>query len=116
MTFPLVLVWILLVGWSTTDSDPIKDLPPDWPPLGATKAEVRKRLGSPSSQSITAFIGVERETWSYHFEEVESDPFLLKSALGFPPSLSDNGGKSHGKGLVIIFDASGKVVERSMRP
>jgi outer membrane protein assembly factor BamE (lipoprotein component of BamABCDE complex) len=116
MTLPLVLLLIVLTGWSSTDTDPIKDLPADWPPLGTTRAEVRQRLGSPSSQSVTVFSGAERETWSYHFEQADSDPFLLKSAFGFPPALNDDGGKDQGKGLVIIFDAGGKVIERSMRP
>ncbi|MCS6305624.1 MAG: hypothetical protein H8K07_18460 [Nitrospira sp.] len=61
-----LLVGFLFAGCTTIGSTSLKDIPADWPPVGATKAEIQSRLGPPSTQSVTLQNGVERETWGYH--------------------------------------------------
>lgn len=108
-----VLVGCLLAGCATVGSTSLKDLPSDWPPVGATKAEVQSRLGPPSAQSVMVQHGVQQETWGYHYAYAEMNPLLFVPGVGLIVAASGEGISTDGMGLMIAFDADGKVIGRS---
>lgn len=77
MKTAVVLVCLsLLIACSTTGTASLKDLPPDWPPLGTTKQEVQDRLGKPTTQSVALLDGKQQEVWGYNYATAEVSPLL----------------------------------------
>lgn len=112
--YPLLFGLILLLSNSCTATGTValKDLPEDWPPLGTTKAEVRARLGQPSSQSESIERDLPVEFWIYDYREDETHP-VLSVVGGIAAAATGQGKTGEAKTLAIKFDQEGKVTGRS---
>lgn len=108
-----VCVCLTLAGCATTGTASLKDIPPDWPPLGATKAAVESRLGPPASQSVMLQDGHQREVWGWDYGSAELNPLLWVPIVGIFVAANNEGYKVEGKELTVTFDSEGKVVGRS---
>jgi hypothetical protein len=108
-----VCLSLLLTGCSTTGTASLKDLPADWPPLGATKDAVQSRLGPPASQSVILQDGQQREVWGWNYGSAEMNPLLWVPVVGIFVAANDEGYKVEGKELTVTFNGEGKVVGRS---
>jgi outer membrane protein assembly factor BamE (lipoprotein component of BamABCDE complex) len=109
-----VLLSVMVSGCMTTGTEALRDLPAEWPPLGATKDEVRTRLGAPAIESVSLHDGGQREVWSYTYGDTEVNPMLLLPGVGQLAAAIGEGVTGHGKDLIVTFDVEGKVVARSL--
>lgn len=112
--YPLLggFLFLLMAGCATAGNPSLKDLSPDWPPLGTTKEEVQARLGQPSAHSMSIESGEQQESWIYNYEQGETNPLLFVVG-GIAVAVTEQERSGEAKTLVLKFDQDGKVVGRS---
>lgn len=108
-----IILGLVLTGCSTTGTASLKDLPPDWPPIGTSKADVRARLGPPTSQSVTLLDGQQQEVWGYHYATAQVSPLLWVPVVGLIVAASGESYHADTRGLSVTFNGAGNVIGRS---
>jgi hypothetical protein len=109
----LAVLYLAAVGCVSTGDQRVAQLPPDWPPMGTTQAEVRERLGEPSSQKVSLENGEQREVWGYKYAHASASPLLFVPFVGIAVAATDRGVTGAAHALFITFDAQQRVVGRS---